>query len=310
VFDGKQVNHLLDFSLDSICLDTLDEAIGRLSVSGVQEKLSAVVRDSKIVPISGDEQGRYILKPASDNRRLKNRKQMPANEHLTMQIAAQVFNIRTAENAIAFFKDNEIVYLTKRFDILPDGSKISQEDFASLAGKTDLTHGVDFKYSGNYVDVAQLIRKFLSAWPVEMERFFRQIVFNYLFGNDDAHLKNFSIQQTKDGDYILAPAYDLLNSTLHITDGSDFALDGGLFDRQYYSEIYDQKGHPCQTDFQVFGELIGLTERQIERVISDFVEPKPTVYSLIDNSFLSAEMKRMYRRSYDERLARFKRVSL
>lgn len=309
MFDGRSVSHMLDFSLDTMNLEILDEVIGRLSVSGVQEKLSVVVQNGKIVPTPEGGQGKYILKSAPENKRLKNRKQMPANEHLTMQIAAQVFNIRTAENAVAFFDSNEIVYLTKRFDILPDGSKIPQEDFASLAGKTNLTHGEDFKYSGSYVDVARLIQKYLSAWPIEMERFFRLIVFNYLFGNDDAHLKNFSVQQTRDGDYMFTPAYDLLNSTLHITDDNDFALDGGLFENQYKSEVYNQKGHPCQTDFQTFGRLIGLKEVQVRRVLAMFLNPQPVVYDLIDRSFLNSEMKRMYKRSYDERLARFRRES-
>ena len=307
VFDGKRVSHILDFSLDAISLEIMDEAVGRLSISGVQEKLSMIVEGDKIVPVAGEGQGRYILKPAPDNKRLRNRQQMPPNEHLTMQIAAQVFGIKTAENALLFFDDGEMGYITKRFDVLPNGSKVLQEDFASLAGKTAWTNGVDFKYTGCYLDLAQLIRKNVSAWPVEMEKFFRIVVFNYLFGNDDAHLKNFSVHQTADGDYVLTPAYDLLNSSLHITDENDFALEGGLFDKKYYSEVYERKGYPCQADFRTFGYLIGLKEKQIEKVIASFINPNQTVYDLIERSFLNPDMKRMYKRSYDENIARFRR---
>lgn len=93
---------------------------------------------------------------------------MPANEHLTMQIALQVFGMKTTDNALIFFNDGMAVYVTKRFDIADDGSKIPQEDFASLARKTKDTHGVDFKYTGSYLDIAKLIKEYISAWPVEM----------------------------------------------------------------------------------------------------------------------------------------------
>lgn len=308
LFDGKKVSHQLDFKLDEIEYELLNEAIGRISISGVQEKFSVIVEHGKIIPTPEGKKGRYILKPIPQNRRLQNRQQMPANEHLTMQIASQVYKINTAKNGLVFFYNNEPAYLTKRFDITPGNHKIQQEDFASLANKTNKIHGQNFKYSGNYVDVAMLIQQYIPTWPIEMEKFFRLLIFNYLFGNDDAHLKNFSVQQTHQGDYVLTPAYDLLNSSLHITDGSDFALEGGLFEKRYYSEIYTQKAHPCQTDFRTFGKLIGLKEKQIEKAFALFIEPHQLVYDLIDRSFLSTEMKRIYQRSYDERLARFKRV--
>ena len=102
-----------------------------------------------------------------------------------------------------------------------------EEDFASLAGKTSNTHGKDFKYTGSYEDAAMLLRKNVAAWQVQMADFFALVLFNYLFSNGDAHLKNFSLQQTVSGDYILTPAYDLLNTSIHINDG-DFALQEGF----------------------------------------------------------------------------------
>ena len=307
VFSGKKVGAVLGFSLDNIAQEAMDEAIGRISISGVQEKLSMIIEKGKIIPTPKGEQGKYILKPVPENKRLKNRRQMPANEHLTMQIASQVFGIKTAECALIFFADGSPAYITKRFDIRTDETKIQQEDFASLSGKTLMTHGANYKYSGSYHDVAQLIKQYVSAWSIEMEKFFRLVVFNYLFGNDDAHLKNFSVQQTKDGDYLLSPAYDLLNSSLHITDGSDFALEGGLFEKKYYSEVYIRKGHPCRTDFMTFGELIGLNTKQTEKVLVGFDKPKQIVYDMIERSFLSQEMKRIYKRNYDKNLARYGR---
>jgi len=307
VFNGKKVSHVMDFNMDDLEHSVLDENIGRLSISGVQEKLSAIVDGGRVVLTTQNIPGKYILKPAPDNKRIQHRHQMPANEHLTMQIAFQVFGIKTADNALIFFNDGESAYITKRFDIADDVSKIPQEDFASLARKTRDTHGVDFKYTGSYLDLANLIKEYISAWPVEMERFFRLVVFNYLFGNEDAHLKNFSVHRTADGDYVLTPAYDLLNSSIHITDDRDFALNEGLFDKQHYSDTYDRTGHPCQDDFRTFGKLIGLNKKQIDKVFADFRTPNQAVYDLIDRSYLDDRMKRMYRRSYDERISRFLR---
>ena len=147
---------------------------------------------------------------------------MPANEHLTMQIARQIFKIETAENALIFFADGTPAYITKRFDINLDGTKNAQDDFASLAGKTPQTHGEHYKYSGNYLDLFELMKYYLPAYRSESPKLLKLILFNYLFSNGDAHLKNFSITETDLGDYRLSPAYDLLNSRIHVDD-IDFA---------------------------------------------------------------------------------------
>jgi serine/threonine-protein kinase HipA len=253
-----------------------------------------------------DEQGTHIIKPIPDYKRLNRRNQLPANEHLTMQIAGQVYDIRTAENAVIFFSNGEMAYITKRFDIDKNNLKIKQEDFASLSQKTKETDGDNFKYTGNYVVTGKLIKRYVAAWQVETIKYFRLIVFNYLFANGDAHLKNFSLQQTITGDYILTPAYDLLNTSIHVND-EDFALDGGLFDKKYYSEIYTKTSHPCQEDFFTFGKLLGISEVVINKTLKEFTTPKDEVQKLIENSFLNEQTKRMYSRSYKERLSRIVR---
>lgn len=306
MFDNKRVNHQLDFSNDAKSRGLIDDNIGRISISGVQEKISAIVDKGKIILTPENIQGRYIIKPAPDDKRLKNRKFMPANEHLTMQIARQVYGIKTAENALLFFSDGSPAYITKRFDINSDGLKIKQEDFASLSQKSNETHGKHFKYDGSYSNMGLLFPKYVAAWQIEVSKFFRLVLFNYLFGNGDAHLKNFSLQQSENGDYMLSPAYDLLNSSLHIND-EDFALEGGLFGKEYYSEIYLQKGHPCQDDFIAFGKMIAVSDIQIQKITKDFLSPQPLVYELTDRSFLDNRLKRMYIRSYEERMGRLKR---
>jgi len=143
---------------------------------------------------------------------------------------------------------------------------------------------------------------------VEVCKFFRLLVFNYLFANGDAHLKNFSLQQSPNGDYLLSPAYDLLNSALHISDES-FALAGGLFSKEYYSEVYQQKGHPCQDDFITLGKIINVPDSQVQKILKDFTAPKPLVYTLTNRSFLDGRLQRTYLRSYQERLSRLQRTT-
>ena len=308
VFDSKKVSHLLSFSYDENIHAEIDENIIKISISGAQEKLSAIVSAGRVCLTPEGVQGRYIIKPVPDNKRLRYRQFMPANEHLTMQIARQVYNIRTAENAMIFFENEESAYITKRFDVNVDGSKTQQEDFASLQGKTAKLNGDNFKYTGSYFDVKQVFTTFVAAWKVEISKFFKLIVFNYIFANGDAHLKNFSLQRTLNDDYIISPAYDLINSSLHVND-SDFALEGGLFPQEYNSKIYNEKGHPCSYDFRTFGELLEIPENQILKIIKEFAVVQPSVYELIKRSYLDDRMKRMYKRSYDERISRFIRTS-
>lgn len=305
LFGGKKVSPQLDFDYDADSVNLAD-GINQLSVSGVQEKLSAVVAGGKVVLTPRGEVGRYIIKPAPAYKHLRYRDQIPANEHLTMQIARQVYGIKTAENGLVFFKNGEPAYITRRFDYDASGNKIKQEDFASLAHKTAQTHGNDFKYSGSYEDAAAVLRTNVSAWQVEMARFFTLVVFNYLFANGDAHLKNFSLQQTIGGDYLLAPAYDLLNTSIHVDDG-DFALEDGLIPEREWSDTYARTGHPCAADFMTFGRRIGVLPKKLEDVVSMFSLDHPMIKELIDRSYLNERSRRMYFRSYQERLHRFLR---
>ncbi|MGB5033396.1 MAG: HipA domain-containing protein, partial [Saprospiraceae bacterium] len=231
VFQGKKVHHFLPYDSPSTNLETdqmFEENRNRMSISGVQEKYSVLLDKNKLRLINENEQGTYILKPIPGAG--KKPDQMPANEHLTMQIARQVYGIETAENALIFFKDGTPAYITKRFDVKEDGLKLAQDDFASLAKRTPQTHGEHYKYLGNYLDIFELMRNYLTTYKIEAPKLLRILVFNYLFSNGDAHFKNFSILETSFGDFRLSPAYDLLNSRIHIED-KDFALDDGLLPR-------------------------------------------------------------------------------
>lgn len=306
LFDGIKVSPILDFSFeDDNTQDELADNMQNLSISGAQEKYGAVVRDGKICLAAEGEQSTHILKPAPVDK-ISYRKQIPCNEHLTMQIASQVYGIETAECGLCFAADGQPVYITKRFDVCSNGAKLTQEDFCSLIGRNEQEHGAEFKYNGSYEDIAIAIRKFVPAWPVAMERFFRLVVFNYIYANGDAHLKNFSIIY-RGADIQLAPAYDLINTEMHIH-GADLGMNGGLSPRLTKSDTYDRTGHPCEEDFCEFGRLIGLNDKRIELVLSAFREFPPEVQELIDHSyFFDDSMRRNYHRIIEERRRRFVR---
>ncbi|MFV0291347.1 MAG: type II toxin-antitoxin system HipA family toxin [Mangrovibacterium sp.] len=305
LFDGKRVSHSLSFDYDADSVE-LAEHINQISVSGVQEKLSAVVEKGQIMLTPKGEHGRYIIKPAPSYKNLRFRNFIPANEHLTMQIAKQVFKMKVAENGLVFFANGEAAYITKRFDSDAARNKIKQEDFSSLAQKTSQTHGKEYKYTGNYEDVAALLKANVSAWQVEMSHLFTLIVFNYIFANGDAHLKNFSLQQSANGDYLLSPAYDLMNTSIHVQD-EDFALQDGLMPQSEHSEIFRNSGHPCQADFITFANRIGVLPQKRDAIIQLFSANHQLINELISHSFLNDKVKRMYKRSYQERMSRFLR---
>ena len=305
LFDGKEVSHILDF--DSPNNDGTDNEaylknVGRISLSGVQPKASLVVNaENQLVKPAENERGTYILKPAPTSYALLDRKYCPANEHLTMQLASQVYHIETAANAICFFRDGEAAYLCRRFDVGPVGKKYSQEDFASLAGLTNANGGSDFKYSNlSYEECADIIHKYVKAAPVEILKFFRIVVFNYLTLNDDAHLKNFSLINRGDGEYHLTPAYDLINTSLHLSMPRIFALDKGLFKEGMHLTDTKTVG---RKDFEEFGRRIGLSERLVKRELDFFATEHPLAKELIDRSFLSDSLKRSYWLSYNYRRA-------
>ena len=301
VFNGKKVNHILPYEQPQLSEEVAElfiENRKRISISGVQEKLSFVLEKNQLRLTKVGEQGTYLLKPIP--RDLKKVDQVPANEHLTMQIARQVYGINTAENALIFFKDGSPAYITKRFDVKEKehlgnsvGEKWGKEDFATLAGKTKDTAGANFKYESSYEETAQLIQHYIPAWRVEIEKYFSLVVFNYLFSNGDAHLKNFSVLESTKGDYLLSPAYDLINTKLHVDD-ADFALTKGLFADDYKSVDYKKNGHPSHLDFNEFAKRIAVTESRIEKLLNPFLEKQLAVEQLIDRSFLDNANKRAY----------------
>jgi len=302
-FGGRKVSHVLQYMSPT----QEDEAQlfrdnrKRISISGVQEKVSMLLDGNTLRLTREGERGTYLLKPIP--RDLGRVDQVPANEHLTMQIAKQVFGLNTAQNALIFFKNGTPAYITKRFDVKADGTRWGKEDFASLAGKTEVNAGNNYKYDYSYDGIGHLIKKFVPAWPIEIERYFEIVLFNYLFSNGDAHLKNFALLETIDSDYRLSPFYDLINTGLHVDD-SPFALSGGLFSMEQRSTDYQLTGYPCRADFVKFGSILGMREKRTLRILDRFENYNDPIDKIIERSFLEESVKPLYHDAFRRRLYR------
>ena len=301
VFQGKKVHHVLPYDSPASNPETdelFEENRKRMSISGVQAKFSVLLEKNKLRLVNEGERGTYILKPIPGAG--KKPDQMPANEHLTMQIARQVYGIETAENALIFFKNGAFAYITKRFDVKEDGTKRAQDDFASLAGRTPQTHGEYYKYSGNYLELFQLMQTHLSTYKLEAPKLLKTLVFNYLFSNGDAHFKNFSLLETPMGDYRLSPAYDLLNSRIHIED-KDLALDDGLLPKNLaQGKIILQ--------FDKLAENAEVTEKIFNDIMALMLSKSDLVEKMVAASFLNDTTKRNYWQSYQGRLKQLIKV--
>jgi len=305
LFNGVKVSPYLDFTMEDSDVEEYSSGVGVLSISGAQEKYSALIEDGIIRLTREGERGTYILKPAPLVK-ITDRREIPANEHLTMQIASQVYKINTARCGLCFDKNKRPVYITKRYDINPDGTKLNQEDFATLQNKSREQGGIDFKYNGSYFDIACEIKKSVTAWPVALEQFFKAVVFNYIFANGDAHLKNYSVVWNK-GEILLSPSYDLINTAMHIG-GDDIGLHNGFAPSFDKSDVYAQTGHPCKIDFATFATNIGISPVRSVKLIEQFQTLPPSVTELIGRSYLSTEKhKRNYLRIVEERIKRFNR---
>jgi serine/threonine-protein kinase HipA len=221
-----------------------------------------------------------------------------------MQIASQVFNIKTAHNALIYFKDGTPAYITKRFDVKGDGTKYIQEDFAQITNRTKETHGESYKYEGSYLEIGELIKKYVPASMIAIENFFKIIVFNYIFSNGDAHLKNFSLIRHDFGEMELSPSYDLMSTIIHTPGERDTALD--LYDKDHESEHYATYGHYGRTEFIEFAKRLGIVEVRYMRMINEFISKEQKMISFIKKALLSREVQQLSIKNLQDRLKRIR----
>lgn len=302
VFGGQKVSPTLPYvslDQDKQTVDALTHGVGHISLSGVQPKYSMVVDNGQLRLTKPQERGTYILKPAPTANFILDKQYCPQNEYLTMQLAKEVYGLEVAPCALCYFQTGQAAYITKRFDIGLNGEKLAQEDFASLAGLNKENAGIDYKYNAlSYEDCGDIIKRYTKAYKVELLKFFRLVVFNYITLNDDAHLKNFSLIEKRPKDYVLSPAYDLMNTSLHLTQPSIFALKKGLFKE---GMIVDDTHSITRADFVEFGHRLGLNETIINRELDKFITQTQIVRQMIQDSELPSALAEQYYQSFHYR---------
>lgn len=260
------------------------------TVTGVQAKLSLdIARGSKNEPqrftIVG-LWGRYILKPQTD--RFAN---LPENEDLTMHLA-EAAGIKTVPHSLIRFADGELCYITRRIDRTKQGSKIAMEDMCQLSERL-----TEDKYKGSYERIAKLIRQYSSAPLLDVFNFWEIVVFSWLTGNADMHLKNFSLFRPK-ADYILTPAYDLLSTTIVLPeDDEELAL-----------TLNGKKKRIKRGDFEKAMRDSGLDDKSIVNLLDKFEKILPKWFSIIENSFLPQKQQEAYLSLIEKMAARLSSI--
>jgi len=254
----------------------------RMSIQGVQPKLSAIlnIKDEKFEIV--DKNGKYILKPQHQVL-----SQMPENEDLTMRLA-DVIGLEIPLHGLVWSKDNSLTYFIKRFDRKGQNDKVPVEDFAQLAGLSR-----DTKYEYSMERIVKLIDAYCTFPAIEKIKLFKLVIFNYLIGNEDMHLKNFSII-TEDSKVMLSPCYDLVNSTIEYNKQ----------DEEIALPLKGKKKHLTRNILvDYFGkERCELTSKSIDKILNRIASSVPKWKELIDISFLSKEMKGKYHDLLDARL--------
>lgn len=244
------------------------------TVPGVQAKLSMDIQRVEqttrftIVGLSG----KYILKPQTELYA-----ELPENEDLTMHLAEQA-GIAVVPHCLARFMDGQLVYLSTRIDRTYKGEKVPMEDLCQLSEQL-----TEYKYRGSYEQVSKVINRLSAAPMLDVVNFWQVVIFSWLTGNSDMHLKNFSLYAPK-GNYVLAPAYDLLNTLAVMpTDPEELAL--------------NLNGKKCKIGWRDWSAAMtrsGVPEKVQENMRKRFLAVLPQWEETIRSSFLSAEMQDLY----------------
>ena len=278
-FFGSETAPLLPYTRDNMSELARQVIRTSTSVTGVQAKMSLDVnRGGKNEPAKFTIVGlwgKYIFKPQSGRYPC-----LPELEDLTMKMA-EVARIRTARHTLIRLADGELGYLTLRMDRGRKGEKISMLDMCQLTNRL-----TEHKYFGTYQQLAETIKKYSSAPMLDVQRFWEVVLFSWITGNSDMHCKNFSLLDSGNGEYVLAPAYDLLAVLLADPEDTEemamsFAVGGAKqgFDRHTFLDAFIQSGIPAT-----------VADKMIERMKSHL----PKWETLISQSFLPDKMKADY----------------
>jgi len=275
-FFGTEIPPQLDYSLDQMVDLAKNVVERRIAVPGVQPKLSlsfidnALASENNRLTVVGALGGNYILKPPSAAFA-----EMPQNEQFTMRMA-EGFGIRTVPSSLIRLKSGELAYITKRIDRTLNNEKIHMLDMFQILEAFD-------KYKGSMEKVGRAIGTYSSNTLLDKLYFFEIAVFSFLTGNNDMHLKNFSLIK-RSREWVLSPAYDLLNvAIVNPEDDEELAL-----------TLEGKRKKLAKKHFVSLGEKLELNKKQIDGVFKRFIKNKKKALSLLEGSFLSSEYKQKY----------------
>ena len=283
-FFGMREAPLLEYRHED--LDQLAEQIIRAqtSLTGVQPKLSLNLSKHEgcsrltIVGLWGD----YIFKPQTDMY-----PQLPENEDLTMHLA-EATKIRVVPHSLIRLADGKLGYITKRIDRTKNGEKIDMEDMCQLT-----LHPTEYKYKGSHEQIAKVIKQHCDMPKLDLTNYMQVLLFCFVTGNNDMHLKNFSLYRPSNG-YQLSPAYDLINVAIaNPEDNEELAL-----------SLSGRKSNLNLNDFLRSAITMGLEENVVLRLIDNMRKAMPKWKSLIHSSFLSEDMKDRYEQIIISRINR------
>lgn len=288
-FFGTPTPPKIEYSLDQMAELAKNVVERSIAVPGVQAKLSmSLIKKTKgksntRLTVVGALGGHYIFKPPSDKF-----PEMPANEHVTMRIA-ESFGIKVAPSSLVRLSSGELSYLTKRIDRTETGLKIHMIDMFQITEAFD-------KYRSSMEKVGKALNDFSSNTLLDKTFYFDLVIFSFLSGNNDMHLKNFSMIEGPSG-WVLSPAYDLLNVAIILAeDTEELAL-----------TLVGKKKNLKREHFERFGDELGLTPKQIKGSFNRMIKSKSKAFDWIDRSFLSEEMKTAYKDLFE---ARYDRLGL
>lgn len=285
-FFGTTKPPIIPYTIDQI-VELAKSVVERsVAVPGVQPKLSmSLVKETQEqadtrLTVLGALGGQYIFKPPSHQF-----PEMPENEHLTMRIA-KAFGIRVVPSSLIKLASDELSYVTKRIDRTEKGEKIHMLDMFQITEAHE-------KYKSSMEKVGKALDSYSNNTLLDKIFYFELAIFSFLTGNNDMHLKNFSMIESPSG-WVLAPAYDLLNVAIVLMeDTEELAL-----------TIEGKKRKLKKPHFEHLGQRLGLTDRQIQGVFNRMFKNKPKAIQWIDNSFLSNDMKAAYKDILETRYER------
>lgn len=218
--------------------------------------------------------GRFILKPQTSAYRA-----LPELEDVTMHLA-EAAKISVVPHSLIRFADGELCYITRRIDRTKDGEKVAMEDMCQLSERL-----TEYKYKGSYEQIAKIIRRFSATPQLDVVNFWEVVVFSWITGNADMHLKNFSLYNNAGLGYTLTPAYDMLSTALAMPeDNEELAL-----------TLSGKKNRLRKADFHKAITASGVDEKVIENLSRKFGRVLPKWFELIDRSFLPDDLRRSYK---------------